>query len=123
MNGQKTLAILIMAVGAGWLMTVQNVLPGVDWVWTLGLLAVGILAFLVSRGIDKFSVVAGPLFVLASVLSTLRQTGRISLDTEMPLLVTASGFLLFMSSWVRTPGWMLLEPETPAAPLATRLNS
>ncbi|QDT54515.1 hypothetical protein Pan44_25480 [Caulifigura coniformis] len=123
MSGQKTLAILIMAVGAGWLMTVQNVLPGVDWVWTLGLLAVGILAFLVSRGIDRFSVVAGPLFVLASLLSTLRQTGRLSLDTEVPLLVIASGFLLFISSWVRTPGWMVLEPEASVAPPATRLNS
>jgi hypothetical protein len=113
MNGQKILAILIMTVGAGWLMTVKNVLPGVDWVWTLCLLAVGLLAFLVSKGIDKFSVVAGPLFLLASVLSTLRQTGRLSLDTEVPILVIASGALLLISSWVKSPAWMVLDARKP----------
>ena len=109
MNGQKGLAILIMTVGLGWLMTVQHVIPGVDWVWTLCLLAVGLLAFLVSKAIDKFSVIAGPFFILASLLSTLRQTGRISLDTEVPILVMASGALLLISSWVKSPKWMVLE--------------
>lgn len=112
MNGQKGLAILIMTVGLGWLMTVQNVIPGVDWVWTLCLLAVGLLAFLVSRGIDKFSVIAGPFFILASVLSTLRQTGRLSLNTEVPILVMASGALLLISSWVKPPAWMVLETRS-----------
>jgi hypothetical protein len=98
-----------MTVGAGWLMTVQNVVPGVDWVWTLCLFAVGLLAFVVSKGIDKFSVVAGPFLILASVLSTLRQTGRVSLDTEVPILVIASGALLLISSWTKTPNWVILE--------------
>jgi hypothetical protein len=63
--------ILIMLVGTGWLVTVLGFSPGVNWIWTLSLGVVGILTFVVS-GFDKVSVVVGPFFLLASVLSVLR---------------------------------------------------
>ena len=54
--------ILIITVGLGWLLSVQGVMPGVDWIWTLGLAAIGVLALLV-RGIDKRSIISSGRFV------------------------------------------------------------
>ena len=71
--------ILIITVGLGWLLTVQGVMPGVDWVWTLGLAVIGVLA-LVVRGIDKRSVVIGPFCLTASMLSVLRQRQLVSVS-------------------------------------------
>ncbi len=72
------LPLLLIAVGVGWLLTTLGVAPGIDWVWTLGLAIVGLLTFAIG-GIDKVSVVIGPFFILASMLSILRQTGRLRL--------------------------------------------
>ena len=44
MSGSKKAVaapILIIAVGVGWLLTVQGIVPGVNWVWVLGLGAAG----------------------------------------------------------------------------------
>src|SRR5262249_24490709 len=71
--------ILIIIVGVGWLLTAQGFGPGINWVWTLGLAAIGILTFLLS-GFDKVSVVVGPFFLVSSLLSVLRQTGGLDLS-------------------------------------------
>jgi hypothetical protein len=112
-NGPPILAILIITVGVGWLLTIKNVVPGINWIWTLGLLMAGILAFVISKGIDKFSVLAGPFFVVASILSTLRQTGRLSLDTEVPILVIVVGVLMLLahSSLVPLPNWAIADAK------------
>ena len=86
-RAQLVIPVLIIAVGVGWLLTAQGYAPGVNWIWILGLGVVGILTFVLSKGFDKVSVVLGPFFLLASLLSVLRQTGRLSLDIEMPVLV------------------------------------
>src|SRR5947207_1650458 len=39
--------VLLITVGTGWLLTTLGVAPRVDWVWTLGLVIVGLLAFVV----------------------------------------------------------------------------
>jgi hypothetical protein len=51
--------ILIIVVGVGWLLTARGFAPGVHWIWTLGLGVVGILSFVLSKGVDKVSVVLG----------------------------------------------------------------
>src|SRR5437764_11209583 len=70
--------ISIIVVGVGWLLTVQGFGPGINWVWTLGLAVIGILTLVLSSGFDIVSVVIGPFFLLASLLSMLRQTGQLS---------------------------------------------
>jgi len=102
------LPILLIAVGVGWLLTTLGVAPGIDWVWTLGLAVVGLLAFVVA-GFDKVTVVVGPFFVLASCLSILRQTGRLRLDIEVPILVILAGVLLLIarSPAIPVPGWLV----------------
>lgn len=104
---------LVVAIGAGWLLTNLNVIPGVNWVWTGGLAILGLLALLVN-GVDRFSIVVGPFFILASLASVLRQTGKIQPEIEIPALTIALGALWFAAVVlpVPPPKWMLREPAT-----------
>jgi hypothetical protein len=106
----KTLIIpiLLITLGIGWLLTVLGVMPDIDWIWTLGLALVGILT-LAMGGIDKVTVVVGPFFVLASLLSILRQTGRLRFDLEVPFLVITAGVLLLVArmSFIPAPQWLV----------------
>jgi len=106
------LPILLITIGAGWLLTTLEVTPGIDWVWTLGLAVVGLLTF-ATAGFDKVTVVVGPFFILASCLSILRQTGRLHLDIEVPVLVIAAGALLLIARTptIPIPKWVLEGPE------------
>ena len=98
---------LIMTIVVGWLLTVKGVVPGVDWVWVLGLGIAGSLVLVVG-GIDKVTVVVGPFLLMATVFSVLRQTGRLSVDTEVPLLVIAIGGLMLFGHLapVPPPAWL-----------------
>jgi hypothetical protein len=114
MSDKKTLLppILLITVGSGWLLSTLGVVPSVNWVWTLGLAAVGFLTFAIG-GFDKFTVVMGPFFLIASCLSVLRQTGRFDLDIEVPILVILAGLLLLIarSHRVPIPGWIIEDPK------------
>lgn len=90
------LPVVIITVGTGWLLTTLKVAPGIDWVWTLSLAIVGFLTF-AAGGFDKVTVVIGPLFIIASCLSILRQTGRLHFDVEVPILVITAGILLLIA--------------------------
>src|SRR5687767_10469203 len=106
---RKTLVapILVITVGVAWLLMTLNVIAPVNWVWTLGL-AVGGIVTLVAGGIDRLSIVAGPLLLLASLASVLRQTGRLSIEHEVPCLVIALGVLMLIGRILNLPAptWM-----------------
>lgn len=102
MDRRLVVAILTIVVGVAWLLNVLKTVPGVDWVWTLGLAAVGVLTLAVS-GLNKLSIVAGPFLVLVSVCSLLRGTHRLSVDREIPILVIALGTLILVSQLSRLP--------------------
>jgi hypothetical protein len=105
------LPILLITVGTGWLLTTLGVAPGIDWVWTLGLAVVGLLTFALG-GVDKVTIVIGPFFILASCLSILRQTGRLRLDVEVPILVIIAGVLLIIAQVpaIPIPKWFTQDP-------------
>jgi hypothetical protein len=109
----KSLVIpmLLIVLGTGWLLTTLNIVPQIDWVWTLGVALAGVLVFLVS-GFDKVSVVVGPFFLIAAILSVLRQSGRLELNLEIPILVISAGLLLLVvrSKSIPAPAW-LIETE------------
>ncbi|WP_145102822.1 hypothetical protein [Gimesia panareensis] len=113
-SNRKTLVIplLIITIGTGWLLTTLNVVPGLNWIWILGLAIIGLLSFAVS-GLDKSSVLIGPFFLIASSLSVLRQSGYITLDVEVPILVIVIGCLLLVarSKSIPFPQWMALDTE------------
>ena len=107
-TGPLLLALLVITVGVGWLLTALDYVPTVNWVWTLGLAIVGLLAYVISGGVDKVSVILGPFFLAASVMSVMRQTGRLATNVEAPILVILAGVLLAVA-WlpaVPLPGWV-----------------
>ena len=111
-----TVPILIIGLGVGWLLTAHNVLPGVNWIWLLALGIVGVLVIAVG-GFDKVTLVVGPFLIAGTIFSLLRQTGHISIDTEVPALVIFLGVLLLLVRVlpVPAPKW-LIEPPNDRGP-------
>ena len=99
--------LLMITVGTGWLLTTLGVAPDIDWIWTLGLAVTGLTVL--TRGIDKVTVVVGPFFLVASFLSLLRQTGRLEVDVEVPILVISAGLLMMIAriNAVPIPDWFI----------------
>ncbi len=110
MNSGKTMLVvplLLITVGTGWLLTTLGVAPDIDWIWTLGLVVIGVTVL--TRGIDKVTVVVGPFFLVSSFLSLLRQTGRLEVDVEVPILVISAGLLMLVAriNAVPVPDWFI----------------
>ncbi|WP_345326963.1 hypothetical protein [Novipirellula rosea] len=112
------LPLVLIVVGVGWLLSSLGLAPDINWIWTLGLAAAGLLP-MVMHGIDKVTVAIGPFFLVASLLSVLRQSGRLHVDHEMPMLVILAGVLLLVarSSMIPVPQWTVsaTAPETHSA--------
>lgn len=96
------ISLLVIAVGGAWLLNTMNIIPGVNWVWTVGLAASGILLVMLT-GLNKLSVVVGPFLLVASILSLLRQQGTLHIDREVPYLVIALGVLMLFSTMSSLP--------------------
>jgi len=105
----KTLVppLVLITLGTGWLLTTIGIAPGVDWVWTLGLAIAGLLTMVIG-GIDKITVVIGPFFMIASCLSLMRQTNRLTLNVGVPILVIVAGLLMLVARLpsVPAPQWL-----------------
>lgn len=112
----KALAIpiLLITLGVGWLLTTMGIVPQVDWVWTLGVALVGILTFALG-GFDKVTFVVGSFFLLASLLSILRQTGRLGINIEIPVLIIAAGVLMLLAllKAIPSPKWLTDSANEP----------
>lgn len=89
--------ITVILLGVGWLLDSLALIPDVSLLWVFGLGATGFLILAV-QGLTKESVVFGPFLMAAAVSSALRQSGFISFDLELPLLVIVFGILLAVSS-------------------------
>ena len=109
-RGSILAPVLITTVGIGWLLTTRGVIPGVQWVWVLVLAVLG--AFVLFLGIDKVSIAVGPSLMTAALLSILRQTGWIAIDTEIPVLTIVVGALWTAAYLlpVPLPAWIREEP-------------
>ena len=110
-SGKSTMAVplLMIVVGIGWLLSTLGIFPPeINWIWTAGLAAAGIMPFAIS-GIDKVNVVIGPWFLSASVLSVLRQSGQLTFDVEVPILVIIGGLLMIVAraSAFPSPKWII----------------
>src|SRR5437763_8461457 len=94
--------LLIVGLGVAWLLNVLEVMRAVDWVWTLGLALVGVVV-LVTGKLTRQGFVVGIFLLAASVLSLLRQTGRLRMDIEVPVLVIILRLLLLCAHLLRLP--------------------
>ncbi len=108
--------VVIIVLGVGWLLTVHGIVPGVNWVWTLGLAAAGVLTLV--AGIDKVTIAVGPFLIIATFFSILRQRGLISVDTEVPCMVIVAGVLLLLARLlpIRSPTWLKEPPRKAQDP-------
>ena|SRR5213593_2818545 len=109
------ISLVIIALGSSWLLNPLEVIPGVDWVWTVGLGISGLLVMTLG-GLNKLTFVMGSFLIVSSVLSVLRQTGRLRVDLEMPILFILVGFVLLLANLfrLRTPGVLRREEEDEA---------
>lgn len=94
--------LILIALGIGWLLHAQDVIPGVNWIWVLLLGTVGLSILLVGNW-TRTSIIAGPFLMIWAILTFCRQTDRLSASFEGPALVIAFGVLLAISRIVRLP--------------------
>lgn len=99
--------IATIAIGVAWLLNSMQLLPGVEWIWTIGLAVTGFLVVAV-MGLDKVTAVAGPFLVIGAFFSLLRQMDMISVKYEAPALFIIFGALVLASalSRLKPPGWL-----------------
>jgi hypothetical protein len=102
------LPVLLIVAGAAWLLSSLNWLPEVHWLWILGLAGAG-MAILMLDGITKSSVVAGPLLILAGLLSFFHQYYLLGWRFIIPIMLIA---------W----GSMMLIARSPSIPESRRLR-
>jgi hypothetical protein len=114
MKSSLTAGVLMITLGLGQLLSAMGVVPEINWVWTMFLAAAGVLVFVLG-GINKATIVLGPFFLIGSILSILRETGRIEINVELPMLVILIGILILIAHHpsLPTPAWLL--PVKPAS--------
>jgi len=102
MKSSVVASLLVIALGIAWLLNARGVLPGVNWIWSGGLGFAGLMV-LALGGVNKLTVVVGPWLMLASIMSVLRQTGRLHINHEVPVLVIVLGALMLLSNLMPVP--------------------
>jgi hypothetical protein len=96
------LPIVLIVLGAAWLLNSLHWLPDVQWLWILGLSGAG-AAILFLDGITKSSVVAGPLLILAGLLSFFHQYHGLGWRFIIPLMLIAAGSLMLVARSASIP--------------------
>jgi hypothetical protein len=91
------IALLIIAIGMGWLLTSMNFGGGIDWIYTIAIAAAGVVTFALSK-FNKISFVIGSFLIICSIMSLVRQMKMIKSEIEVPVLVVAFGVLVLIAS-------------------------
>ncbi len=101
-KGRFEVPILVIGIGIGWLLNSLEIIPDVNWAWSIGLMAAG-CAWLAFEGINSSSIVFGVFLIVAGVLSIMRQADLLSISVEGPCLVIAFGVLVLISMYAKPP--------------------
>lgn len=96
------IALLIIAIGAAWLLNTLHFIAGVDWIWTVALGAAGVITIAWGK-LNKLSFVVGCFLVIGSVFSVLRQVGAVRVEVEVPILVIIFGVLFLIAQFPFLP--------------------
>ena len=102
------LPVILIALGAAWLLNSLDWLPDVHWLWIIGLAGSGV-AILVLDGITKSSIVAGPLLILAGAMSFARQYYGLGWRFIFPVMLIGAGVLMLFSRLPSIPYSRQLE--------------
>ncbi|MCK5850572.1 MAG: hypothetical protein KAH23_06615, partial [Kiritimatiellae bacterium] len=60
-------------------------------------------------GFDRLTIVIGPFLIISAIFSVLRQTDKLSVEKELPILTVALGTLMLLSYILKLPGSELLK--------------
>jgi len=96
------ISLVVIAIGLAWLLNATHVIRGVDWIWTSLLAIAGLLTLAWGR-INKLTFVIGAFLVVGSIFSVLRQTGRIAMEVEVPILMMVFGAILLVAQLPAIP--------------------
>jgi len=88
--------VILIVLGIAWLLNSLDWLPDVHWLWILGLAGAGV-AILIVDGITKSSVVAGPLLILAALMSFLRQYHGLGWRFIIPVMLIGAGAFMLVA--------------------------
>jgi hypothetical protein len=102
------LPVVLIALGAVWLLNSLHWLPEVHWLWILGLAGAG-LGIMVLDGITKSSIVAGPLLILAGLLSFFREYHALQWRFIIPIMLIAAGICMLIARSPSIPESRKLE--------------
>jgi hypothetical protein len=93
--------VTLIVIGAGWLLNEINYFPSVSWIVIIGLFVAG-LAVLLLDGVNKSTIVLGPMLIAGAVTTFLRQQYGLALSVQWPVLLMLCGFLMLLarSKWV-----------------------
>lgn len=114
MKSSLTAGVLMITLGLGQLLSAMGIVPEINWVWTMFLAASGILVFVLG-GVNKATVVLGPFFLFGSILSILRETDKIKVNVELPMLVILIGILVLIAHHpaLPVPAWLTPVKSPP----------
>ncbi|MBM5570645.1 MULTISPECIES: hypothetical protein [Deefgea] len=88
--------VVLIVIGAGWLLNEMNYFPSVSWIIILGLFVAGI-AVLAVDGINKSTIVLGPMLIAGAVTTFLRQQFGLGLSVQLPVLLILCGCLMLLA--------------------------
>src|SRR6476469_845847 len=97
-----TFPILLIVLGLGWLLKNLGWLPGVEWLWILGLAGTGI-GILAVDGITKSSIVSGPLLITAGFMSYFYQFYGLGWRFILPIMAILAVLLMLLARMPAIP--------------------
>lgn len=111
--------ITLIVIGAGWLLNEINYFPSVSWIVIIGLLVAG-AAVLAFDGVNKSTIVLGPMLIAGAVTTFLRQQYGLALSVQWPVLLMLCGCLMLLarSKWIApAPPKPWEKPQPPTSRL------
>ncbi|MDW5417320.1 hypothetical protein R6242_12155 [Iodobacter sp. CM08] len=88
--------IVLIAIGAGWLVNELQLMPQMGTLIILGLIAAGV-AVLAFEGINKSSVVTAPMLIATGFAVYLKDYHGLGLKLAIPALMVLAGLLMLLA--------------------------
>ncbi|WP_157314719.1 hypothetical protein [Chitinibacter sp. GC72] len=90
------LPVALIVIGSGWLMHRLDIFPSVNWIVILALLVSGV-AVLLLEGINKSTVVVGPMLIAGGVTTFIQQQYDLARSVQIPILLILCGVLMLLA--------------------------
>ena len=110
--------IILLVFGGCLMLQSYAILPKRGDLWSIALALIGVLTFVVGR-FNKSTIVIGPFFLIASLLSVLRQHADLAFEREVPLIFMTIGVLMLIARSDAIPDSPWMDPKEGRAPPRT----